>query len=379
MMHIKSLISPHALSTALHKTLRRASSWNKRDNNDQHFEEAANRFIQYGCASIRGYRPTMEDEFNAYLDIPGELIGDLKLENESLMYFAVYDGHGGQAVSKALAEGLYRMVMQHEIQKRAEHMNFPTPKPYRWLSDDDLLKKQFTMFDQTHCKEHHVCGSTAATCFVVRDFVTNTWEIICASTGDSNVVLFDRGATIGLNRRHDSNIPEESSRVMKANCQIIDDYVFSPCETMSLAMTRAFGDYLFKSNTKLSEEQQAVIAIPEITRVILNDSIDNMDTITRGNSATQMVRKPKQQSPFTFLIVACDGIWDVISFRNATKLVNERLLQQQAAIAENKLMQFDLTSICVELTKKCLSSRDNITVVIALINRGSITMGTGEA
>jgi serine/threonine protein phosphatase PrpC len=92
----------------------------------------------------------------------------------------------------------------------------------------------------------------------------------------------------------------------------------------------------------------------------------------------QVVRKPKQTSPFTFLIIACDGIWDVISFRNATKFVNDRLLQQQAAIADNKIMGFDLTTICAELTKKCLSSRDNITVVIVLINRGAITVGTAN-
>lgn len=143
---------------------------------------------------------------------------------------------------------------------------------------------------------------------------------------------------------------------------------------MSLAMTRAFGDYLFKSNKTLPEDQQAVIAIPEITRITLNDTIENADTIKKGIQADeQLIHKGPETSPFTFLIVACDGIWDVMSYKKATKFINERLLEQQDAIMQNKMPCYDLTSICAEIVKKCLYSRDNITIIIALLERGKTT------
>lgn len=230
----RMLISPQSLSSACKSFFTKSMNYkSRRDLKDQHFEEARNESIHYGCASIKGYRPTMEDEFNAILEIPNELLSE-QSEKNSLFYFAVYDGHGGPNVSRKLSEGLYSQIIYEEIQNMKKYYSNKDGQteyqPYHWLTDDAQIQKHFMKFDKQYCKNYSVCGSTAVTVFISRNQHDNTWEIICANTGDSSAVLYDRGATVVLNRRHDTSIPEERSRVMNARCQIIDDYVFSPCE-----------------------------------------------------------------------------------------------------------------------------------------------------
>jgi serine/threonine protein phosphatase PrpC len=49
-----------------------------------------------------------------------------------------------------------------------------------------------------------------------------------------------------------------------------------------------------KDNKKIKAEEQAVSAVPDIKRVKLN------------------LKEIQESSEYTFVIVACDGIWDVM-------------------------------------------------------------------
>ncbi|KAL0477546.1 protein phosphatase 1B [Acrasis kona] len=373
---VRSFMSSQNISTAYRSIFKTQPLQGYKTKSGKDFESASNNHVQYGCASVKGYRPTMEDEYNAIIEVPSEVHNtfDYKHDNAPLMYFAVYDGHGGSSVSKKLSEDLYVHIMTDEISRRKTESNSACSpgsrtKSYQWLQEDSFLKQKFMSFDK-QLKSHTACGSTAATVFVSRDPLNKSWEVICANTGDSSAVLFDQGVTISLNKRHDVNILTEKQRVVKASCEIYDDYVFSSCGQMSLAMTRAFGDYLFKNNRAQNDANQAVIAEPDIVRVILHDDSKRQDLIKRESKFDNIV-KTDSQSPYTFLVVGCDGIWDVMSYRSVTKYVNEKLLQQDSEIQQGKRTRLDITSICRDLTKKCYHSRDNITVIIALLNRGS--------
>ena len=55
-----------------------------------------------------------------------------------------------------------------------------------------------------------------------------------------------------------------------------------------LSLSRAIGDLAYKQNCNLSVEEQAITCVPDITRRERNDED-------------------------SFLLVACDGIWDVLT------------------------------------------------------------------
>ena len=56
----------------------------------------------------------------------------------------------------------------------------------------------------------------------------------------------------------------------------------------NLALSRALGDFVFKRNAGMGAEEQMVIALPDIEVREINED-------------------------WEFLILACDGIWDVVT------------------------------------------------------------------
>ena len=68
----------------------------------------------------------------------------------------------------------------------------------------------------------------------------------------------------------------------------------------SLAVSRGFGDFVFKMDKDLEPGQQAVSCIPEI-------------------------KKFKKQTNDQYIILACDGIWDCLSNEQCTAKLNPKV------------------------------------------------------
>ena len=68
----------------------------------------------------------------------------------------------------------------------------------------------------------------------------------------------------------------------------------------NLALSRALGDFVFKKNEKKSAEEQIVTAYPDVT----------VEKITPDHE---------------FLVLACDGIWDVLSNQEVVDFIRGRL------------------------------------------------------
>lgn len=88
---------------------------------------------------------------------------------------------------------------------------------------------------------------------------------------------------------------EERNRILKAGGFISDGRV-NGC----LALSRAIGDLEFKRSYELSAEEQVVTANPEL-------------------------RKLEVQKEDEFLILACDGIWDVLSSQACVEFIRQKL------------------------------------------------------
>lgn len=108
-----------------------------------------------------------------------------------------------------------------------------------------------------------------------------------------------------------------------------------------LGVSRAFGDYDYKSNTELSSIQQAVVCTPEI---IIRERVDDEDM---------------------YLILACDGIWDVMLNENVGTFVTRRVNEEMHKL-NSKSDGEVLASVGDDLLAVCLDagSRDNMSVLI---------------
>ncbi|EPY17758.1 hypothetical protein STCU_10415 [Strigomonas culicis] len=107
-----------------------------------------------------------------------------------------------------------------------------------------------------------------------------------------------------------------------------------------LALSRAIGDFSFKTNTQVPWDQQAVTSAPEVRTTHINRDKDE------------------------FVVVACDGIWDMMSNEQVVEFVRHRI-QQRIPLGE----------ICEQLMETCVSpvpfgvGCDNMSVIIVQFKR----------
>ena len=160
---------------------------------------------------------------------------------------------------------------------------------------------------------------------------------------------------------HKPNLTDERIRIEEAGMNVVPEVFRSPnsdpddedayttilkvekSEMDKMGVSRAFGDFDYKGNEELPPNQQAVISIPDF-EVHACDSERDL-----------------------FLVLACDGVWDVMTNEEVGDFIHTRIqdyTQQNnndAALIENLLPQVgdDLLKHCLDL-----ESRDNMSVLV---------------
>ena len=169
-------------------------------------------------------------------------------------------------------------------------------------------------------------------------------KVYCANAGDSRAVFSRKGGeAVEMSEDHKPMNDGERKRIINAGGFVSEGRVNG-----SLALSRALGDFEYKMNKELDEKQQAVTAFPEIREFQLQEGDE-------------------------FMILACDGIWDVMSSQECVNFVRERL------VAKLKSGESDLklSQICEELCDRCLAPDtrgsglgcDNMSVVVVLLKK----------
>jgi len=176
-------------------------------------------------------------------------------------------------------------------------------------------------------------GTTATVAILVNS------EMYVGHVGDSDAVLARGNKAVLLTRPHNlkANL-EEQHRVKQSGGVIIHGRLAHPNlnpELVSLAVSRAIGDSTYKNPTFTDGKPSGLIAEPEIEKVsLIGDD--------------------------QFIILACDGLWDVFKHHDAVDFVKKSLFNN-----EN-----DPQKAAEELVESALSrgSTDNITVLIVVLH-----------
>nr|XP_023015497.1 protein phosphatase 1A isoform X1 [Leptinotarsa decemlineata] len=261
--------------------------------------------IRYGVASMQGWRVEMEDAHMAKTNL-GEALKDWS-------YFAVFDGHAGAKVSAHCAEHLLDTIMAtedfHEDVLKAIHKGFL-----------ELDSKMRSLPEMTSGEDKS--GTTAVCAFV------SPRSIYVANCGDSRAVLCRGGAPIFTTLDHKPGLPTEKDRIVKAGGSVMIQRVNG-----SLAVSRALGDFEYKNVEGRGPCEQLVSPEPEIFVRERDDTSDE------------------------FLVLACDGIWDVMSNEDLCAYIHSRL-----CITDN------LQEVTGQVIDTCLykGSRDNMSIVLVV-------------
>ncbi|EIE21791.1 protein phosphatase 2C catalytic subunit, partial [Coccomyxa subellipsoidea C-169] len=285
----------------------------------------------HGAKAICGRRPRMED---AYTAIP--FLMEASNFVETLHFFGVFDGHGGAegalhcaqtlhqrfAAAEAAACGVARGNNAAAAAEGAESQNENTIACSA-QHFETALTDAFNRTDEEFGKADNAAlvGTTAVVALV------GSRQLYVANCGDSRAVLCRGGAAIALTDDHKAAREDETARVEAAGGQIL---FWNGVRVMGvLAVSRAIGDHCLRP---------FVIAQPEVT--ILG-------------------RRPDDE----ILLLASDGLWDVLSNQEACTLAKRclRRARQRGASRQSaaRIAATVLTRAAVDR-----GSRDNVTVVV---------------
>merc|ERR1712176_101522 len=170
-------------------------------------------------------------------------------------------------------------------------------------------------YEQAEKGEDFVADNVGCTAICV---LVRKEEIIAANAGDSRAVLSRAGKQVELSFDHKPTDETEKTRIQAAG-GYLEDTPGGARVNGNLNLSRAIGDLEYKKRSDLPPEQQIICSTP--------------DVLTEQ-------RTPEDE----FVILACDGVWDVMSNQEACDFVRERLLAKM-----------DVEQVGVELLDRCLS------------------------
>ncbi|KAJ4955304.1 hypothetical protein NE237_012087 [Protea cynaroides] len=249
--------------------------------------------LSCGYSSFRGKRASMEDFFDVKMS---------KIDGQAVSMFGIFDGHGGSRAAEFLKEHLFENLLKHP--KFMTDTKLAISETYQRTDMDFLDAESNTYRDD---------GSTASTAVLVGN------HLYVANVGDSRAVISKAGQAIPLSEDHKPNRSDERKRIESAGGVVMWAGTWRVGGV--LAMSRAFGNRLLK---------QFVVAEPEIQEQEIGDE-------------------------FECLVLASDGLWDVVPNEDAISLAQA---EEEPQAAARRLTETAYTR----------GSADNITCIVVRFN-----------
>ncbi|XP_059086912.1 protein phosphatase 1A-like [Tigriopus californicus] len=283
---------------------------------EKYNESNAGGDLRYGLSSMQGWRIEMEDAHTAMIGLPNV--------SERVSWFAVFDGHAGSRVSAHCSHHMLNCILTHDKFKSAI-LKEKSQTQGEFLSEiQGSILDGFLELDEKLRKIPEVAngedksGTTAVCALITEKYV------LFSNCGDSRAVLCSAGEPALVTLDHKPSNPLEQERIENAGGSVMIQRVNG-----SLAVSRALGDFEYKNVDGKGPTEQLVSPEPEFyirERSLADDE---------------------------FLVLACDGVWDVMSNKDICNFVRHRLLVKD-----------DLEAIANEVIDTCLhkGSRDNMSI-----------------
>uniref|UniRef100_A0A5B6Z6T3 protein-serine/threonine phosphatase n=1 Tax=Davidia involucrata TaxID=16924 RepID=A0A5B6Z6T3_DAVIN len=287
-----------------------------------------NKGVTWGFTSVIGRRREMED---AVAVIPGFMsrtcdhVGGCTApgsrssgEISPVHFFGVYDGHGGSQVAKFCMERMHEVV--------AEEWDRETVDGFEWHQRwEATFSSSFERADNevlTEAAAPEMVGSTAVV------VVLSGCQIITSNCGDSRAVLCRGTETIPLTVDQKPDREDELMRIEGEGGKVINwngARVFGV-----LAMSRAIGDHYLRP---------WIIPVPEITFTTRSDEDE-------------------------CLILASDGLWDVMSNDEVGELARRFLRRRRRSMVDDEIPAAQAVADNLTEIAFARNSSDNISIIV---------------
>ena len=269
----------------------------------------------------------------------------LKKNDDFFYFFGIYDGHGGNGCSLYLKENLHKFIQEFSARGIKEAIN----------ESENLFLTKKAVDDNNNLFD------SSGSCGIIAIIKNN--QLIISNTGDSRIVIYKNGKIFFVTEDHKPNSEKEKERIKSAGGQIYQSPSIIPIYQNGkkinlpwrvlpgrLSVSRTFGDIEAKVE-KYGGKKGVVIPTPDITEIELNNDFD-------------------------FMVIGCDGIFDVLS--------NEELFDiWKIVLKENKINNFKdieknneitIDELCGDFAALIIKSAlaknsfDNVSCIVVVFN-----------
>eukprot|EP00029_Vermamoeba_vermiformis_P007873 TRINITY_DN3529_c0_g3_i1.p2 TRINITY_DN3529_c0_g3~~TRINITY_DN3529_c0_g3_i1.p2 ORF type:complete len:394 (+),score=111.33 TRINITY_DN3529_c0_g3_i1:1613-2794(+) len=226
------------------------------------------------------------------------------MEDTNKAFFAVFDGHAGKKAAEGAKKYLPKELAAAIGKKPADATDY-----------SDIWKDVYLTVDSKLTKYEYE-GTTSTTVLIWK--VGNDRYIQAANVGDSTAFLVRDGEPMALTQDHRPTIPRERERITSQGIKL----EAGQTRLNGLAVSRALGDHFPK------EMNCGLIAEPYVSPAIKLNKHDS------------------------HLIIASDGLWDVLSSEAAYELIRELNSAE------------DMAATLLRNALKSTKCTDNVTVIV---------------
>ncbi|KAJ1693680.1 hypothetical protein LUZ63_010378 [Rhynchospora breviuscula] len=256
-----------------------------------------------GSWSERGIKSYMEDEHVCIDNLVQHLSAPPSFPAPGAFY-GVFDGHCGTDAARFVKSNLLKFIIEDNHFPHSMHKAIRSA----FMKADHALADSISL--------DHNSGTTVLTALIFEK------TLLIANLGDCRAVLSKRGKAVDMTKDHKPTCKFEKVRIEKLGGTVFDGYLNG-----QLSVSRALGDWHMKggkgSICPLTGE-------PELHEAILTQEDE-------------------------FLVIACDGLWDVMSSQCAITMVRKSLMNHNDPVLCSR-----------ELVQEALerNSCDNLTVLV---------------
>ena len=272
------------------------------DSLNEYYVKKCNIILEYS------YKEERNLPYRAYMEDKGKSVLNYNNDKDKLL-FCLFDGHGGDEVSTYLQKNFFKMMKKYLNEKEQnEEINF-----------EQLFKEIDEEFKG--CKYYKI-GSTATIIYITKELIDGKMDetqkvLYCINIGDTKCILTQTTGSRKLSYDDLLTDKSEYNRIIEKGGYIKNGRVCG-----QLMISRAFGDWEIKT--------YGLICTPHVTKLSINKDCK-------------------------YVIVATDGIWDVLDDLDVYKL---------SLSTENS------KNLCDDIIKNALEkkSRDNLSCFVIKLN-----------
>ena len=258
-------------------------------------------------------------------------------------FFAIYDGHGGNGCSSYLKESLHLYIKNFSKESLNEAIN----------SVENNFIKEKALDEKGNMLDHS--GSCGIMALIHKN------KLIIANIGDSRLILFKKSCLFFQTEDHKPDSPKEKLRIENNGGKIYRTQSLIPLYQNGkkieipwrvfpgrLSVSRTFGDVEAKIEN-LGGNKDVVVAKPDITEIDLDDD-------------------------FNFLVIGCDGIFDVLSNEQILECVKIVFKEKKIDNKNNNINNINISELCGDIadmiikSSLALDSFDNISCIVVAFN-----------